>query len=253
MDVTSGPLVRSKDEANSNQARTRWRQMRLTIFGATGGVGRHVLEQAVSAGHDVTAVVRDPRKLTMDVRTITADLSTSCTEVLESAIGGADAVLSGLGPRKKAEYGIAAASTRGMADGSEVPGVRRLVVVSGVGVSTIPTPGRPNPPRRDPGAGLVMQYVTTPLARTILGRHFVDVALMEDFLRGVDLDWTVMRMPQVVDRPPKGVVLAPPDGRSRLSTYAGGCVACEEDVRVSLLPCPQSVMRDGYSPGATGC
>ena len=35
--------------------------MKLTIFAATGGIGRQILEQAVDAGHDVTAVVRNPR------------------------------------------------------------------------------------------------------------------------------------------------------------------------------------------------
>ena len=39
-------------------------QMKLTIFAATGGVGRQLLEQAVAAGHDVTAVARNPSKLT---------------------------------------------------------------------------------------------------------------------------------------------------------------------------------------------
>ena len=37
--------------------------MKLTIFGATGGVGRQVVLQALAAGHDVTAVVRDPARL----------------------------------------------------------------------------------------------------------------------------------------------------------------------------------------------
>ncbi|MGI5170308.1 NAD(P)H-binding protein [Spirillospora sp. CA-253888] len=48
-----------------------------------------------------------------------------------------------------------------------------------------------------------MQYVTTPLAKRVLGRHFVDVALMEDYLRDCDLDWTVMRVPYVTGHPPK--------------------------------------------------
>jgi uncharacterized protein YbjT (DUF2867 family) len=34
--------------------------MKLTIFAATGGVGRQLLEQAVADGHDVTAVARNP-------------------------------------------------------------------------------------------------------------------------------------------------------------------------------------------------
>ncbi len=36
--------------------------MKLTIIAATGGVGRELLEQAVAAGHDVTAVVRNTAK-----------------------------------------------------------------------------------------------------------------------------------------------------------------------------------------------
>jgi hypothetical protein len=38
--------------------------MKLTIFAATGGIGRHVLDQAHAAGHDITPVVRDPAKAT---------------------------------------------------------------------------------------------------------------------------------------------------------------------------------------------
>ena len=41
----------------------------------TGGTGRQLLEQAVAAVHDVTAVVRNADKLTWQVRTVTADLA----------------------------------------------------------------------------------------------------------------------------------------------------------------------------------
>jgi putative NADH-flavin reductase len=55
------------------------RQMKLTIFAATGGIGRQILEQAVDAGHDVTAVIRNPQKLpgelSSQVRVVTADLA----------------------------------------------------------------------------------------------------------------------------------------------------------------------------------
>lgn len=37
--------------------------MRLSLFGATGGIGRFVLEQALAAGHDVTLLTRDPGKV----------------------------------------------------------------------------------------------------------------------------------------------------------------------------------------------
>jgi uncharacterized protein YbjT (DUF2867 family) len=45
-------------------------QMKLTIFAATGGIGRCILDQAVAAGQDVTAVVRNPKKLTTNVRVV---------------------------------------------------------------------------------------------------------------------------------------------------------------------------------------
>ena len=52
------------------------RTMRLTIFAATGGIGQQLVEQALAAGHDVTAVVRDPKKLgTTRVRAVVADLT----------------------------------------------------------------------------------------------------------------------------------------------------------------------------------
>ena len=41
---------------------------RVIILGATGTLGRHVLRQAVAAGHDVTVFVRTPSKLPPDVR-----------------------------------------------------------------------------------------------------------------------------------------------------------------------------------------
>ena len=49
--------------------------MKLTIVAATGGIGRLILTQAVAAGHDVTAVARNPAKVTAGVRVVQADLS----------------------------------------------------------------------------------------------------------------------------------------------------------------------------------
>ena len=37
--------------------------MKLTVIAATGGIGREVLQQALAAGHDVTAVARHPERL----------------------------------------------------------------------------------------------------------------------------------------------------------------------------------------------
>jgi putative NADH-flavin reductase len=51
----------------------------LTIYAATGGVDRHLLGQAVTAGHDIPATVRSPRTLPGVVRVVIADLMALAT------------------------------------------------------------------------------------------------------------------------------------------------------------------------------
>ena len=178
--------------------------MKLTIFAATGGIGRHLLEQAVAAGHDVTAVVRNPKKLSGAVRIVTADLAATDPAALETAVRGADAVLSGVGPRSSAEAGVAWRGTRAIVQAMQATDVRRIVVVSAAPISTVPSPGRPQPPKHDPGDGFFMRHLFSPLTKAALRRSYADLALMEDVLRDSGLDWTVVRPPKLTDEPPAG-------------------------------------------------
>jgi uncharacterized protein YbjT (DUF2867 family) len=175
--------------------------MKLTIFAATGGIGRQLLEQAIAAGHDVTVVVRNPGKLTQDVRTVTADLAAPDPAVLESAVAGADAVLSGLGPRSNADAGIVSQGTRAMVAAMQATGVRRIVVVTAAPVGTVASPGRPNPPKHDPGDGFFMRHLFSQIAKTVFGKGYADLAVMEDILADSGLDWTVIRPPKLTDKP----------------------------------------------------
>lgn len=178
--------------------------MKLTIFAATGGIGRHLLDQSLAAGHDVTAVVRDPRALPPEVRAVTADLAAAGPDELEPAVAGADAVLSGLGPRSRADAGIASRGTRAIVQAMRATGVRRVVVVSAAPVGTVASPGRPDPPSHDPGDGLVTRHLVMPLLVSALRQVYADLALMEDALRDSGLDWTVVRPPRLTDRPRTG-------------------------------------------------
>jgi putative NADH-flavin reductase len=179
--------------------------MKLTIFAATGGIGRQLLEQAAGAGHDVTAVVRSPEKLPGGaVRVVRADLAAPDPAALESAVAGADAVLSGLGPRSNADAGIAARGTAAIVAAMQATHVRRIVVVSAAPVGTVPSPGRPKPPRHDPGDGFFMRHLFSHVARAAFGKVYTDLALMEDVLRDSGLDWTVVRPPRLTGKPGTG-------------------------------------------------
>jgi putative NADH-flavin reductase len=178
--------------------------MKLTIFAATGGIGRQALEQAVAQGHDVTAVVRSPKKLSRQVRVVAADLAAPDPATLESAVKGADAVLSGLGARSSSDTGVAWRGTRAIVQAMKAADVRRIVVVSAAPIGTVPSPGRPNPPKHDPGDGFFVRNLLGPLIKAALRKHFADLAMMEDVLRDSGLDWTVVRPPRLTDGPVTG-------------------------------------------------
>jgi len=179
--------------------------MKLTVIAATGGIGRHLVEQAVAGGHEVTAVARRPRDLPVGVRTVAVDFEHPDPEALRDAVRGADAVLSGLGPRDpRADAGITSRGTRAIVDAMRAEGVRRIVVVSAAPVGPVPVPGQRQLPKHDPGDGFFMRHLGVPFARTLFGKHYADLAATEQILRDSGLEWTVSRPPKLTDKPLTG-------------------------------------------------
>ncbi|GAA3638914.1 hypothetical protein GCM10022223_67410 [Kineosporia mesophila] len=84
---------------------------------------------AVAAGHEVTAVVRDPGKLTAVRKAVRVDLSGPAPE-LEAAVTSVDAVLSGPGPRTRADAGVVSRGPRVVVAALQAAGAQRPVVVS---------------------------------------------------------------------------------------------------------------------------
>jgi nucleoside-diphosphate-sugar epimerase len=99
---------------------------------------------------------------------------------------------------------VTAHGTGAVVEAMKATGVARIVVVSAAPVGTVPSPGRPHPPRHDPGDGFVMRHLLSPLVKAALRGHYADLALMEDILRDSGLDWTVIRPPRLTDGPVTG-------------------------------------------------
>jgi putative NADH-flavin reductase len=76
--------------------------MRVTVFGASGAIGRLVVQRLLDDGHQVTALVRTPAKLTLTHPHLTVvPGQLSDRDAVEQAVTGAEAVISALGPSLK--------------------------------------------------------------------------------------------------------------------------------------------------------
>ncbi len=166
--------------------------MNLVILGATGGTGRLVVEQALAAGHTVTALVRSPEKLTSSnsrLRVVTGR-ATDAQDVAR-ALAGADALISTLG----GSGSVIADSTQAIVDAARQTGLQRVVVLS----SFLVERQRLNVPMRL-ATGLVV------------GAMVKDKTLGEEMLRSSGLDWTIIYASPLTDGPATGSVSVLPEG-----------------------------------------
>ncbi|MEH0424371.1 NAD(P)-dependent oxidoreductase [Streptomyces sp. B21-083] len=164
--------------------------MKLTVFGATGGIGQEIVRQALDAGHHVTAVVRDPGGLTVTSEALEvfhADLSDP--RAVRPAVAGRDAVLSGLGPRSRKDAGVATRLTRTVLRAMEAEGTRRLLVTSAAPVGP------------EPAADGPLDRAVRRIVSTILKDVYADLREMESELTRSATDWTVVRPPRLRNTP----------------------------------------------------
>jgi putative NADH-flavin reductase len=169
--------------------------MQLTIFGASGQTGRHLVEQALHAGHHLTAVVRDPARLPIRhdrLQVVTADVVDPAA--IQPAVAGADAVASALGPRSyRQASSILSAGTASILQAMRATGTSRLVVVSAAPVAS-----------DDHGTTLPYRLLVGPLLRALLRRAYADMASMEQTTTRSGTDWTILRPPRLTNGPRTG-------------------------------------------------
>jgi putative NADH-flavin reductase len=177
--------------------------MKLTVFGATGGIGRQLIEQGLRLGHEMTAVVRRD----YDVPGVTVVRATlDDAAALEGAVAGRDAVLTALGHRKGGPTTVQADGARAAVTAMRATGVRRILAVDAAGRVS------------DHNDGFLMRRLAKPIVQRILKANFDDLAQAERVLRASTLDWTLISPPRLTDgpnRPYRTVLdLSVPGGRT---------------------------------------
>lgn len=168
--------------------------MRVVVFGATGGTGQSVIQQALLAGHEVTAVARRPEAFRLDherLRVARGDVTHPAS--IEAVVVGADAVVSALGVgRSRSPTMLYSAGIASVIAAMRVVGVRRLLAVSAAGFAV------------DANDTLALRLVVKPLLKRVLRHPYADMGRMEEAIVRSDLDWTLIRPARLTDRPGSG-------------------------------------------------
>src|ERR1700731_491441 len=153
---------------------------KILVFGATGALGRQILQQGLAAGANMTAFVRDPRKLTLthENLSVIAGDATYDRETVAAAICGQDAVISALGNGMSLRTdGLMQRCVLAIRLGMQKTNGKRLILTSAFGGG-----GAMN----DASALIRVVY------RLLMKQVFEDKAASEDQLRRSDLDWTIV-------------------------------------------------------------
>lgn len=158
------------------------KKKRLLVLGATGGIGRALIEEGLRRGHSITAFVRSPEKLGAVRDGVVVHKGDPRSEdELRAALPGHDAVLSALGPPGIGHTTIHRDCARSTIAAMQATGVRRLLVVSAAvlfdGIGVLPWIFR----------------------RTFLRNIAEDTGEMERLVRATDLDWTIARPPRLTN------------------------------------------------------
>lgn len=167
--------------------------MQLLIIGANGAIGRQSVEQALEAGHHVTAILRNPAKLLLkhpNLNIVRGDVTEPFSfsdhyagkDVVISAIG----VSGGLfGDRPTTLYSDGARNILYDMEQSAVP---RVFFISASAVETSPT------------LPFVVRFLSKYVIQKLLKNMYADLLRMERTVKTSGLDWTIIRPPQLTNK-----------------------------------------------------
>jgi nucleoside-diphosphate-sugar epimerase len=172
--------------------------MKVAVFGATGGIGRLVVDELLASGHSVKAYIRQPSKAPASWNGRNVDIHIGElheSSKVEAAVADVNAVVSALGPSmdKGAQGFPLIDGTRNILQAMRRYNVRRFI-------------GHATPSFKDPSEKLTWDSrLIGFLGRTLFPRGYKELLGMCELIVGEpDLDWTIIRFIAPNDKPKTG-------------------------------------------------
>jgi putative NADH-flavin reductase len=203
-------------------------RLTLAVLGASGRTGRLLVEEAIAAGHEVRAFVRDRSRLPLEHDRLTViEGDAYADENVGRAVEGADAVLSALGRGEDSPEDLLTMAGEHIVGAMEAHDVERFVTLVGAGVR-----------HEDDDVSLGGRLVVGAM-KVIARETLTDARSHVAAVRASDLEWTVVRPPRLVDGDHTGeyrtgaLTLGPRERISRadLAEFMLDCVEDERYVR----------------------
>lgn len=160
--------------------------MKIALFGGTGPTGRHIIEEALRQGYQLSVYTRDAGKLSAfsgKIEVVVGDLNNR--EAIRACLAGADAVISALGPnsRKAREKRPIMRGVGTIMSVMEELSVRRLVQISTASY-------------RDPKDGFDFKSrALATLFKLTVRNAYDDIRATAELVSNSHLDWTLVRIP----------------------------------------------------------
>ena len=155
--------------------------MKLIIFGATGTIGKHIVEQSLDKAHEVCAFSRSKDHLNKfnhsNLNKIEGDVFN--LKDVQNAIKGQDVVIIVLGSGKSRTSVVRSKGTQNIIEAMKMNGVKRLICQSTLGAGE--------------SKGNLNFFWKKIMFGWFLKQVFLDHELQEDYVKNSGLDWTIVR------------------------------------------------------------
>jgi putative NADH-flavin reductase len=180
--------------------------MKVIIFGATGFSGQAILAETIKQGHEVTVLVRDSSKVKIkhnNLRIVKGNVLDS--QKVAFVIQNQEAVIQCLGVGGKGDGNpttFISEATKVIVDEMQKQQIKRLIALSNVGAG--------NSVAFQPW---VFTKIILPYFMKWLKVIIDDKNRMEPIIMNSNLNWTIVRCPNIVDKPAKGKYNATLDGK----------------------------------------
>jgi putative NADH-flavin reductase len=170
---------------------------KLLIIGANGGIGRQCVELALKAGHHVTALLRNPVKLDLNhpnLELVKGDITQP--ETFEDHLENKDAVISAIG----VSGGFGADKPTTLYSGGNATllqamnkkKVKRAFFISASAIEISPV------------LPFYVRFAEKYIVQKLLKHMYADLRIMEKLIKESNADWTIIRPPQLSDKPVTG-------------------------------------------------